>query len=186
MTAKNQTRIYAGDEREHGISPACMPLSAMRMNSVKLDLEIPVRERATTSAEPITSKEEVMEEELKCPKCGKNPSPGIRVDNGQPKQCKQCKSDTMREIIKNRAEPGQNIHENIPDRSSTIDQSDKKARSPERVNLGKGPTALQTLTILQGRIDELVSEIRRLHIGMMVIREVSGLEYEVKMPSLVG
>jgi LEA14-like dessication related protein len=50
----------------------------------------------------------------------------------------------------------------------------------------KTPTALQVLQLMQQRIDDHISEVRRLHLGMMIVREVSGVEYEVKMPSLVG
>ncbi len=48
------------------------------------------------------------------------------------------------------------------------------------------PPGVTLIQDLQAAVDERVSDIRKLHMAMLTIRKIYGLDCEIKMPSLVG
>ncbi len=124
------------------------------------------KEQAETA--PIETEKEEKEtmDKPMCPKgCGR-PSPGLRGD-GQPKICKECKAERMREIQGRPAKPAQNIQENIPE---------PKDQNPY----------LRTMDELQALLKDHINKAREIHETMVSLKRVSGVEYEIKALSLVG
>jgi hypothetical protein len=129
-------------------------------------------EQETASAEPMASEEEVMEGKPICPKCSITETRW--KGDGDPAICRECKATASRARLTAEAA----AKDNNPDRSNKNGQFDKKTDSPGN------PTAAQTLSIMQARIDHHLSEVRRIHMAMLVVREIAGVEFEIRMPSV--
>lgn len=74
--------------------------------------------------------------------------------------------------VKKPAKAKQNIPENIPVSST--------------VSLSKNPTPTQILDALQGELEGHLSEARQIHMDMLTVKRLFGVEYEIKALSLVG
>ena len=68
----------------------------------------------------------------------------------------------------------------------------KKQNIPEvipvssTVSLSKSPTPTQILDALQGELEGHLSEARQIHMDMLTVKRLFGVEYEIKALSLVG
>ena len=150
--------------------PSGRPPTIEEMKETEVDIREPGPEEEEmligSTKSVFERKEKKTMEKPMCPKgCGR-PSPGLRGD-GQPKICKECKAERMREIQGRPAKPAQNIQENIPE---------PKDQNPY----------LRTMDELQALLKDHINKAREIHETMVSLKRVSGVEYEIKALSLVG
>ncbi len=170
IPSENQTKTYFGHEKAPGIG---YRPTVSRQQSYVFEREIEVNE--------VTRKEEVMD--LKegaemCPICHVNESPGVRVDNGEPKMCGECRRKAAAEGARKKAEREK---QNIPDCSST------KVNLPPDDQVSTKPSPdiwIQAMVELQSMLREHVQKCRDIHQTMILLKDATGVEFEVKMPSL--